>query len=139
MKKFALTFVALVFGSGLAFAQSTPENNTATTENTVHPLTLDKLSNQPAEEEDRRTISEWALPETVVEQIKYSELSGHTILRAMEVEVESEGNTSIQYELLLQDNISQEGAEPVLLVRYDKWGERLFQRPATTLAISERK
>ena len=141
MKKIALTFVALAFGSCVAFAQSTPQASVASTENTVHTLTLDKMSNrveERAEKADRRALSVYELPEMVLEQLKYSELAGHTVISVMEVQPLSGDDVSLQYELLLQDGPTQTSAEPRLLVRFDEYGELVSRKEISLMAQQEK-
>lgn len=141
MKKFALTFVAVAFGSCVAFAQTTPQADIASTENTVHTLTIDKMSNtaeERVEKADRRALSVYELPEMVLEQLKYSELSGHTVLSVMEVQPLSGDDVSLQYELLLQDGSTQTTAEPRLLVRFDEYGELVSQKEVSLMAQQEK-
>jgi hypothetical protein len=141
MKKIALTLVALAFGMGVGFSQTTPQQDLASTENTVntvHTLTFDKMVDR-LEDGERRTISVYNLPETVMEQIKYSKLAAHTIITI--TEVASSDDNSLQYELVLQEDENGAADEPNLVVRYDQYGELLFQKeeqaPAT--AVSEIK
>ncbi|WP_224994457.1 hypothetical protein [Cesiribacter sp. SM1] len=140
MKKIALTLVAVAFGMGVGFAQTTPQKDLASTENTVHTLTFDNMVDR-LEDGERRTISVYNLPETVMEQIKYSKLAAHTIISITEVASQSDKN-SLQYELVLQESENGAADEPNLVVRYDAYGELLFQReeqaPAAT-AVSEIK
>lgn len=132
MKKIALTLVALAFGSCVGFAQSAPQKDT---EDSFHTLTIDRMSNQIAEDdEDGRTqISIYELPETVQEQLKYSELAGHTIVSVTEVQPLAEG-APMQYELVLLEETENTKAEPALVVLFDEFGELLSQKEESTLA-----
>ena len=146
MKKIALTFVAIAFGTCVGFAQSTPQTDINSTENTVHALVVDRMSNKSqTQAAERRAISEHDLPETVVEQLQYSELAGHIILSVTEVHPEFGNNEPVEYELVLQDRPAQSTTnisltEPNLLVRFDEYGEKLSQEkvPAAAMANKEK-
>ena len=144
MKKIALTFVAVAFGTCVSFAQSGPQTDINSTENTVHAVVMDNMSNKPQAAE-RRAISEHDLPETVVEQLQYSELAGHIILSVTEVHPQFGNNEPVEYELVLQDRPAQSTSnisltEPNLLVRFDEYGEKLSQEevPAAAMANKEK-
>lgn len=132
MKKLALTFVAAAFGMGVAFAQTSTQKDLAATENTVYTLTYDRMVDK-LEDGERRTISVYALPETVMEQIKYSKLAAHTIVSITEVQAPA-GDDGLQYELVLQEGDA--GAAPGLVVRYDQWGELLSEQEQEAPAAS---
>lgn len=150
MKKIALTFVAVAFGSAVAFAQSTGQPAIETTENSVNTLTIDRMSNRleespVAEEEEtgRRTISEFDLPELVVAQLKYSKFAGHNIMSVTEVQPRSGDDNTPQYELILQDDRLMQStaklSKPGLLIRLDQFGEIVYQKqvPAPATANKE--
>ncbi|AHM60282.1 hypothetical protein D770_10125 [Flammeovirgaceae bacterium 311] len=135
MRKLALTFVAIALGTCVGFAQTNSPQDLADTDNTVHTLTFDRMVDK-LEDGERRTISVYALPETVMEQIKYSKLAAHTIVSITEVQSQS-GDDGLQYELVLQEGDAT--AEPGLVVRYDQYGELLSEQeqeaPATSTIV----
>ena len=138
MKKIALTLVAAVFGISVGFAQSTPQVKVASAENTVQALKIDKMSNQ-LEEADEQTMSVYELPELVLEQLKYSELAGHTVISVREVQSETDDkDTASLYELVLQDKASEAVAEPNLVVRFDEYGEMVFRKELPMMAQEDK-
>lgn len=142
MKKIYITFLAIAFGTGVAFAQTTPQDDFAPADESVHELTFDRMSNRPDEEEEEElnTISIYELPESVLEQLKYSELGGHTIISIIEVHARSASDAPLQYELVLQERESADPAEPTLVVRYDQFGELLSQKKEEApVALKKRK
>ena len=62
MKKTALTFVAVAFGMSVAFAQTTPQAEEKPTANEEQSITVDRLSNKPAESRLAFTRSCWTNP-----------------------------------------------------------------------------
>jgi hypothetical protein len=128
MKTIFLTLFSIALGSSIAFGQTSPKEEPAAEEG-VYTLTLDRMS-APVEAASRRTISALALPEMIVEQLKYSPLAGHTILGATEILPPFGEEEDLQYELLLQEPQPGTGKPAVLLVRYDFFGKLISQKEA---------
>ncbi|EMR01254.1 hypothetical protein [Cesiribacter andamanensis] len=135
MKKTVLTFAALAFGMGVAFAQTTPqqEQEPVSTEQTI---TYDRLSNT-LEEAERRVIAVEDLPEAVQEQLVSGEFSNLTILAAAELQpvANTQSPTSgLLYEIAFTAQgdaaaaetaaaDAQATAQPGLLVYFDEEGK----------------
>lgn len=139
MKKLSLIFIAVAFGSGVSFAQTTSKTPaTPSEEKSVHSLTFDRMSNSIDEEEasvNRQALSIYELPEVVQEQLMYSELGGHTIVSITEIQPPFGHNATLQYELVLKDSTAKAKNEPNLIVRYDEYGELLSQKKAPVLGV----
>jgi hypothetical protein len=94
MKKIILTFVAVAFGSCVAFAQTTPVEEDQTT-NTEQSITVDKMSDTPADAEaGRRIIKVEELPEAVQRSLKSGEFKAWKVVAV--TELQSTPGTQIQ-------------------------------------------
>lgn len=89
MKKIALTFVAVAFGSCIAFAQTNPETEETKTVNTEESLTIDRLSDKP-EEAGRRMMNIEELPEAVQQALKDGEFKGWQVVSVTEVQAQDD-------------------------------------------------
>ncbi|WP_224999552.1 hypothetical protein [Cesiribacter sp. SM1] len=105
MKKTVLTFVAVAFGSCVAFAQTTPVegDQTTNTEQTEQSITVDKMSDSPAEA-GRRAIKVEELPEAVQRSLKSGEFKEWKVVTV--TELQSTPGTQLQ-----TDNMSNTGTE----------------------------
>ncbi len=137
MKKLALIFIAVAFGSGVSFAQTTSKTSAkASEEKSVHSLTFDRMSNTVDEKEasvNRQALSIYELPDVVQEQLMYSELGGHTIVSITEIQPPFGHKATLQYELVLKDSEANAKNEPNLIVRFDEYGELISQKKAPVL------
>ncbi|EMR03519.1 hypothetical protein [Cesiribacter andamanensis] len=115
MKKTALTFVAVAFGTCVAFAQTTPVEEKKTTE-TQQGVTIDRMSNESEEDAmmGRRVIQKEQLPAAILEKLEADEfedwkiasvtvLDGNAIQRlsnteGVEGEVATEGQVGTEGE-----------------------------------------
>ena len=121
MKKTFLTFVAIAFGMGVAFAQTTPQTEKEPAVNTEETITTDKMSDKPAEAGLREMKVE-ELPAAVQETLKGAEFNTYTVLAAAEVEGQ-EGKK--YYQAALAQN---EATEPSLIVLFDEKGKAVAQK-----------
>lgn len=125
MKKTALTLVAVAFGSCVAFAQTTPQTDETVTTDTEQTLTIDRMSDTPAEA-GRRDIKVEELPAAVQEQLASGEFASLQVVTVAEVQPQADDETgAVQYEVALQDNTADAAAEPSLVVYFDEQGQLL--------------
>jgi hypothetical protein len=122
MKKTALTFVALAFGMGVSFAQTTPQQEEQEPVSTEQTLTIDRLSNT-LEEAERRSIAVEDLPEAVQEQLVNGEFSNFTILSAAQLQPVADAQVpGLLYEIAFADAEAEVAGQPGLLVYFDEEG-----------------
>lgn len=136
MKKTVLTFVAVAFGSCVAFAQTTPPTDEATTADTEQTLVIDKMSNKP-EEAGRRAIKVEELPEAVQLQLQGDEFKTFTIITVTEVQAAADAQpAAVQYEVALTESAAAT-TEPSLVVLFDEKGQLLGHKEAASEKIEE--
>lgn len=94
MKKTALTFVAMAFGTCVAFAQTNPtqEDQTINTEETI---TTDQMSDAPEDEmAGRRVLQVEELPEAVQASLQSSDFKDWEIVSVTEMQANAHGQTT---------------------------------------------
>lgn len=126
MKKTVLTFVAVAFGMGVAFAQTTPQTEEKKPAvNTEESITTDKMSNTPAQP-GLREMEVTDLPEAVQESLKSDEFKAYTVLAVAEVESQpGTPSTTKYYQAALGES---ETAQPSLIVLFDDKGKAVAQK-----------
>ena len=121
MKKTFLTFVAVAFGMGVTFAQTTPqveEKDEAKTE-----LTIDKMSNKP-EEAAPRAMKVEELPAAVQANLKGEEFKAFKVISITEVKPEAGAQPAVvQYEIAFVDKAAADATKPALVVLFDEKGK----------------
>lgn len=135
MKKTALTFVALAFGMGVAFAQTTPQTEDQPTVNTEESITTDKMSNN-LEEAGRRAIQVEELPAAIQEALKSDDFKDFKVVAVAEVQAQADAPEAAakQYEVALAQN---EATEPSVLVLFDEKGQVVSASEPSTEKIEE--
>ena len=124
MKKTALTFVAVAFGTCVAFAQTTPQKEEQK-DNTEQSLTIDKLSDKP-EEAGRRQMKVEELPAAIQTSLKSDEFKNFKVLSITEVQPQADAEPAvIQYEVAMLENTSEAVDVPSLVVLFDEKGKML--------------
>ncbi|AHM62076.1 hypothetical protein D770_19125 [Flammeovirgaceae bacterium 311] len=87
MKKTLLTFVAVAFGSCVAFAQTTPVEGEQTNTDTEQSITIDRMSDSPENAEaGRRVINIEELPESVQRSLKSGEFKDWQVVAVTELQ-----------------------------------------------------
>jgi hypothetical protein len=124
MKKTALTFVAIAFGMGVSFAQTTPQTEDKPAVNTEESITTDKMSDKPAQP-GLRDMEVADLPAAVQESLKSDEFKAYTVLAVAEVEQDDATATSKYYQAALGES---ETAQPSLIVLFDEKGKAVAQK-----------
>lgn len=124
MKKTALTFVALAFGMGVAFAQTTPQTEDKPAVNTEESITTDKMSDKPAEA-GLRAIEVEELPAAVQESLKSDEFKDYTVVAVAEVQGQEGAAAGKFYQAALAQN---EATEASLIVLFDEKGKAVAQK-----------
>lgn len=94
MKKTALTFVAMAFGTCVAFAQTNPTQEDQTT-NTEQTITTDNMSDAPEDEmAGRRVLQVEELPEAVRASLESSEFKDWEVVSVTELQANAHGQTT---------------------------------------------
>ena len=129
MKKTFLTFVAVAFGMGVAFAQTTPQvekQDAAKTE-----LTIDRMSNK-TEEASRRAMKVEELPTAVQTNLKGDEFKTFKVVSITEVKPQAGAQPAVvQYEIAFVDNAAPAATEPTLVVLFDEKGKVTSRQEGT--------
>ena len=128
MKKTALTFVAVAFGTCVAFAQTTPQTEEQK-DKTEQTLTIDKMSNKP-EEAGKRIIKVEELPAAVQANLKSGEFKDFKLTSVAEIQPEAESAqpAAVKYEVTFLDNAPAAVADPKVIVLFDENGKVLSSR-----------
>lgn len=113
MKKTVLTFVAVAFGTCVAFAQTTPETdqqqNTEQTEQTEQ-VEIDRMSDTSVQDEvGRRPIAVEELPEAVQRSLQAGEFKDWTVISA--AELPASGTSQIDRENVSNTTVEGEGQD----------------------------
>ncbi|AHM62270.1 hypothetical protein D770_20105 [Flammeovirgaceae bacterium 311] len=125
MKKTFLTFVAVAFGMGVAFAQTTPQTEDKPAVNTEEAVTTDKMSNTEAES-GLRTIEVEDLPEAVQASLKGDEFKDFTVLAVAEVQSQEGAQSATKY---YQAALAQgDATQPSLIVLFNEEGKAVAQK-----------
>lgn len=123
MKKTALTFVAVAFGTCVAFAQTTPQNEKQETK-AAQTLTLDKMSDKP--QANRKSLKLEELPAAVQANLKADEFKNFKILTVTEVQGgDATKPEMVQYEIGMLESTAEVVDVPSLLVLFDDKGKLL--------------
>lgn len=94
MKKTALTFVAVAFGTCVAFAQTNPTQDDKTI-NTEETITTDKMSDVAEDEmAGRRVLQVEELPEAVQASLQNSDFKDWEIVSVTELQANAHGQTT---------------------------------------------
>ena len=135
MKKTALTFVALAFGMGVAFAQTTPQTEDKPAVNTEESLTIDKMSNK-VEEAARRAIKVEELPAAIQETLKSDDFKDFKVVAVAEVQAQAAAPEAAakQYEVALAQN---DATEASIIVLFDEKGQVVSASEPATEKIEE--
>ncbi len=95
MKKTALTFVAVAFGTCVAFAQTTPPQEDQTTNTEQTTITTDKMSDAPADEmAGRRVLQVEELPEAVQRSLQSGDFKDWKVVSVTELQANAVGQTT---------------------------------------------
>ena len=134
MKKTALTFVALAFGTCVAFAQTTPQPEEKPAVNTEETVTTDKMSNT-SEEVGLRAIKVEELPAAVQKSLQGADFKDMKVVAVAEVQGEQGAQAAGKF---FQVALAQaEGAEPSLIVLFDEKGKAVAQKETAAEKIEE--
>lgn len=121
MKKTLLTFVAVAFGSCVAFAQTTPvegEQTDNTDTNTEQSITIDRMSDSPEEAEaGRRVINIEELPESVQRSLKAGEFKDWQVVAVTELQANAHGQKENMANV--QDETTQQAGAENAVVMYE--------------------
>jgi hypothetical protein len=117
MKKLALTFVAVAFGSCVAFAQTNPTEEPQTDPQTEQGVTIDRMSDRPEAEEDmlgRRIIQKEQLPAAILNKLNEDEfrdwkVAQVTVLDASAIERLSNAEVGMEGEAEVEGQMGTEG------------------------------
>lgn len=122
MKKTALTFVAVAFGTCVAFAQTAPQTEDQKNTNTEQSVQTDKMSDK-SEEADRRAMKVEELPAAVQTNLKGEEFKNFKILSVTEVKPKAGAEAAaVQYEIAMLENTAEVVDVPSLVVLFDEKG-----------------
>lgn len=142
MKKMILTFVAVVavsWGAGTGFAQSSHQKDCDVITDSLE-VQMDDSTAASMQAQESRLLGVYDLPELVLEHLKYSDLAGHTIISVAEVPPRAgEDDAPLQYELMLHDSLSETAHGPLLLVRFDAFGELISRKEVPFMAQQEKQ
>lgn len=129
MRKTALTLVAVAFGMGVAFAQTTPQ--TDQDQNTEQSVTVDRMSDTPSEE--GRSILVEELPAELQENLKGEAFKEYTVISVAEMQPQAGAapTAAVQYQVALVEKTAADASQPTLLVLFDEQGQEVSrQNPA---------
>ncbi|AHM60903.1 hypothetical protein D770_13245 [Flammeovirgaceae bacterium 311] len=128
MKKIALTLVAVAFGMGVTFAQTTPQ--TDQDQSTEQSITVDRMSDTPSEE--GRTILVEELPTEVQENLNGEAFKDYTVISVAELQPQAGAQTAaVQYQVALVEKAAADVSKPSLVVLFDEQGQEVSrQNPA---------
>ena len=123
MKKTALTFVAIAFGSCVAFAQTAPQTEDKPAVNTEETITTDKMSAKP-EEAGLRTITIEELPASVQEALKGADFNTYKVLAVAEVQGQDAAAGKFYQAALAQNDAT----EASLIVLFNEEGKAVGRK-----------
>lgn len=114
MKKTVLTFVAVAFGTCVAFAQTTPETDPQ--QNTEQTVEMDRMSDTAAQKEaGRRPIAVEELPEAVQRSLQNGEFKAWKVVSA--AELPANGTSQVERENVA--NVTEEGQDDAAVATED--------------------
>ena len=123
MKKTFLTFVALAFGMGVAFAQTAPQTEEKPAVNTEESITTDKMSDKPAEAGLREMKVE-ELPAAVQASLKGDQFKDFKVIAVAEVQGQDAAAGKFYQAALAQNDAT----EPSLIVLFNEKGKAVAQK-----------
>ena len=136
MKKTFLTFVAVAFGMGVAFAQTTPQTEEKPAADTEQTLTIDKMSDKPAEAASRNMKIE-ELPAAVQKNLIDGEFKGYKVVSVAEVEGQEGAQAAgKQYQLAMAEDAA--ATEATLVVLFDENGN-IVSRTKSSAKVEDKE
>ncbi|WP_224994398.1 hypothetical protein [Cesiribacter sp. SM1] len=134
MKKTALTFVAVAFGMGVAFAQTTPQTDQQ--QNTGQSISVDKMSDKPAE---ARSMKVEELPAEVQANLKGDAFKDFTVISVAEVQSQAQTGTpaAAQYQIAMVEKSAAGATEPTLVVLFDEKGKEVSRQTPAAMKQEE--